>query len=434
MRDRHLTAAEIRHLVEQEMDEVETRLLLHHLATCPGCYAVAGYILDLHEAGELPPLFSSIDLDLARSRHEAPWLFGTLCRFAFDEQRRLIEHSRRFRSWGLAELLCAESIREASAHPVRAFESAYLAVILASVLRQWEPAEAAWLAELRAFVWAHLGNAWRVVGELSNAEQAFLIADRLWNEEAKGMGDVLDYESKILALEASLRRTQGRFGLAVCLLDQALAADPRGTLKSEILTSKAFTLGEAGDLDAAALVFREAIATINPKGSPRLFFVLHHNLLDALSKGGRFAEALSLLPEVERLARNAGDRIDLLRVSWIKARMTAASGDKSLAKELFEETRCGFLREGIVLDSALATLELACLCLSEGQADRVAEMVRDLLPIFETQGVRREALATVAVFAKAAEERTATAELARWAIETLKEAGKRQAVLQEEVN
>jgi hypothetical protein len=90
MRDRHLTAAEIRHLVEQEMDEVETRLLLHHLATCPGCYAVAGYILDLDENGELPPVFSSIDLDLARSRHEAPRLFGALCRFPFDEQRRLV--------------------------------------------------------------------------------------------------------------------------------------------------------------------------------------------------------------------------------------------------------------------------------------------------------------------------------------------------------
>jgi tetratricopeptide (TPR) repeat protein len=346
----------------------------------------------------------------------------------------LSEHSRRCRSWGLAELLCAESIREASVHPARAFGFAYLAVILASVLREWEPTEVAWLAELRAFAWAHLGNAWRVVGELPNAEQAFLVADRLWNEDAEGMGDVLGYESKILALEASLRRTQGRFGLAISLLDRALAADVNEGLKPEILTSKAFTLGEAGDLDAAALGFREAIAAVNPEDSPRLFFVLHHNLLDALSKAGRLTEASSLLPEVEQLARSAGDPIDLLRVTWIRARMAAASGDGALAEELFEETRRGFLREGIVLDSALATLELACHCLSEGRADRVVEMIRDLLPIFEAQGVRREILATLAVFSRAAEARTATVELARWTIETLKEAGKRQSVLQEEVN
>lgn len=386
MRDRHLTAAEIRHLVEQEMDEVEIRLLLHHLASCPACYAAGGYILDLHEAGELPPLFSSIDLDLARSRHEAPGLLGMLCRFPFDDQKRLIENSRQFRSWGLTELLCAESLREAASNPARAFELADLAVILASLLAEWEPAEAAWLAELRAFAWAHLGNAWRVVGDLPNAEQAFLQSDT-WNANAERIGDVLDYEAKILALKAALRRTQGRFALAIDLLNQALAADVKGTMKPEILTSKAFTFGEAGDLDSAALVFREAIAVIDPEDNARLFFVLHHNLLDALSKAGRFMEALNVVPEVERLARKAGRPIDLLRVSWVRARMAAASGDHALAVALFEEARRGFLTEGIVLDSAIATLELVCLYLREGKADLVAEMARDLLPIFETQGV-----------------------------------------------
>jgi tetratricopeptide (TPR) repeat protein len=272
-----------------------------------------------------------------------------------------------------------------------------------------------------------------VAGELPNAEHAFMMADRCWNEAAS-MGDVLGYEAKILALKASLRRTQGRFSLAIALLDRALLADPKGALRPEILVSKAFTLGESGDLDGAALVLREAIKTIHPESTPRLFFILHHNLLDALSKAGHFEEARGLLPEVETLAEKAGEPIDILRISWVKARVAAAEGDRARAAELFEETRRGFLKEGIVLDAALAALELSYLYLSEGKADLVVEIARDLLSVFETQDVPRETLATLAAFCRAAEAKVATAELARWAKEALEVAGRNRVALPEAVH
>ena len=51
MRDAHLTADEIGHFLDKG-DQLINRLFLHHLAVCPGCYAVAGHVLDLYQAGE----------------------------------------------------------------------------------------------------------------------------------------------------------------------------------------------------------------------------------------------------------------------------------------------------------------------------------------------------------------------------------------------
>src|SRR3954452_2637175 len=192
MREHHLSRREIRQLIEVENSVPQTKLLLHHLAVCPDCYASGGYILDLHQAGMLPPRFSSVDVDLARSRAEAPHLFEKLERFSFERQQGLIKDTRRFRSWGLAEVLCTESLKAGSRNPGKALELAELAVLLAGYLREWQPVENAWLFLLRSYAWAHLGNARRVVEELRSAEDAFAVSDD-WGRASEDVGDVLDY-------------------------------------------------------------------------------------------------------------------------------------------------------------------------------------------------------------------------------------------------
>jgi tetratricopeptide (TPR) repeat protein len=418
MNDSHLTGSEIRQLIETDNTATQTKLLLHHLAVCPDCYAEGGYILDLHLAGALPERFSSVDIDLAKSRADAPGLYAKLSRFGFKRQQGLLRDTRRFRSWGLAELLCAESLTAAARDPEKAVQLAELAVLLASKLGEWEPAEEAWLCLLRSYAWAHLGNARRVLGELRSAEEAFARSSQWW-EAAESMGDVLDYEAMILALKASLRRTQGRFAEALSFLDEALALPSASAIRSAILASRAFTLGEAGDLKTAAGAFREAIAATDRTGAPRLYYILHHNLLDALSKAGRIEEAASLLPEVAALARETGEEIDLLRFEWLEARIAAKAGDSGGAMERLDRVRTLLLHRGLAFDAALATLELMHLYLLEGVLDAVEALAGDLLAIFEAQGVPREALATLTVFCRAAKAKLATAELAEATLEAM---------------
>jgi len=418
MRELHLSKRDIRRLIEAGNNEIQTQLLLHHLAVCPECYASGGYILDLHNAGMLPPLFSSVDVDLARSRLEAPALYQRLSGFSFDRQKGLIKDMRRFRSWGLAELLCGESLKTGARDPGKALELAELAVLLASLLREWEPVEEAWLSLLRAFTWAHLGNARRVVEELRSAEDAFTMADHYW-KSSEDTGDVLDYQATILALKASLRRTQGRFPEALALLASALDARPTGDLRTQIMASRAFTLGEAGDTDAASRAFREALATTGHRSSPRLLYVLYHNLLDALTKAGRYKEAELLLPKVRSLSRATGEELDSIRLRWIEGRLAGKLGNSRKALLAFAGVRQEFLGRGLLFDAALAALEEASLYLGRGESEAVEAVAGDLLRIFEAHELPRETYATVLVFFQAAKARIATTELAAMAIESL---------------
>jgi tetratricopeptide (TPR) repeat protein len=427
MRQSHLSRREIRKLIEVESNETQTKLLLHHLAVCPECYAAGGYILDLHAAGLLPERFSSVDVDLARSRADAPALYQKLARFPFVRQKGLIRDTRRFKSFGLAELLCAESRAVAARDPGRALELAELAILVATVIKEWEPVEEAWLCLLRSLAWAHLGNARRVVGEIRSAEDAFVTAEEWW-KKAETMGDVLEYKGTVLALKASLRRTEGRFAESLELLDAALAAPgTSGTLQSEVLASRAFTLGEMGESDAAVQAFREAVALTDPASAPRLAYVLRHNLLDALSKAGRFEEARHLLPEVRTLAAATGEPVDLLRFRWIEGRIAAKTGKRLATVGILREIRSGLVDLGLLFDAALAGLEEAYLRLEAGEAEEVQAIAAELLPVFEGESIPREAHAALLLFCRAAEKRIATAELVALSIEALDRARKRRA-------
>jgi hypothetical protein len=83
--------------------------LFHTLAACPVCREAGGWLLELHQAHALPPIFGLLDAVLARSRAEAPQLLQELT--ALDPENRLarLHAEPRFVSWGLCELLIQES-------------------------------------------------------------------------------------------------------------------------------------------------------------------------------------------------------------------------------------------------------------------------------------------------------------------------------------
>lgn len=416
----HLDQAALDRLLALDRTEDQNRALLHQLALCPECYKVGGYLLEIHRAGILPPLFSVTDVSLARSRSEAPALWATLERLSQSRRLALVQTERPFLSWGLCERLCSLSKDAAPEDAAAAIHMADLAAQISESLEDDEPAEDRWLYQLRAYAWAHLANAHRASSDLVSAEKSFGVADQWWEAGEMEAGDALGYGAQIRCLKASLRCDQRRFEEALHLLDQAFKAffegDPEYRdlhMAGRVLVTKSWVLSEQGEPDRAIPVLEKAEELIDPAREPRLILCARHNLLDNLSKAGRFSEGRALLPQVRELSRSAGSQLDRVRLRWVEARIAAGLGEADEARRAFSEAQRGFLDQSIAYDAALVSLEMATFLLQEGHTAEVRELTREMIPIFQAQDIHREALAALAVFQAAAALDAATVELAR---------------------
>lgn len=415
---RHLDAKGLEELVLLNEHRTQRRFLLDALGLCPECAKVGEHLLAAREAGWLSEDYGILEAELARSRFGAPALWERLARYSPEKRRGLLLDTDRFRSWGLCELICRKSREAATGDTVQAVELAELAVVAVGRLMPDRPFEKEWLVELQALAWAHLGNARRVLGELRSAEEAFSYADEMWEKGEVEVGDPLGYGAVILDLKASLLRGQRRFGEAVKYLDQVVAAyrdgDPEvrdAHLAGRALVKKAYTLDQMGEPERAVEALREAVPLLDPQGDSRLFLCVRHNLLLFLTNLGRHREAAALLPEVESLTREAGSALDHVRLRWAEGRIVAGLGQTARAVELFQAVRREFLAQGIGYDAALVSLELASLYAREGKTAEMKELAGEMLPVFQSRDVHREALAALAVFQQAVAREAAGAEL-----------------------
>ena len=412
----HLTKDALERLLSVDRLDEANRVLLHLLAICPECAEAGGMVLAAYKAGAVGVQFSAVEVDLFVSRAKAPGLWRELANLpSFEEALRLLKTGKRFAHWGLAELLCAESWKAGAHDAARAVSLARLAVEVAKRVQEGEPCEREWLFELRAYAWAHLASAWRVSGDLHQAEEAQKSADRWWQAGAADMGDILGYEPVILGLKASLRKDQRRFLEALALLDEVIAAYLAGDpdtqdyhLAGRAMVTKAKVLEEMGELEEALRLLREASPLVDPAREPRLFLCVEHNRLDFLAKLGRPVEARALLPKVKALSEELGNDLDLLRLTWAEGHLHTAVGEIPEAIHLLTQVRADFIARGIGFDAALVTLDLSMAYLKAGNTSAVAELAREMLPLFEAQDVHREALAALAVFQQAALQQKAT--------------------------
>jgi transcriptional regulator with XRE-family HTH domain len=349
--------------------------------------------------GSLPP---------AEESGRGAVLWAKLKTYSLKRQKALVRETREFLSWRLAELLASKSVQAAADSATLAVHLAELAVLIADRIESSDP----WGLRLRGYAWAHLGNARRALGDIPSAEKAFATAERLWSEGSLAAPSFLG-EVRILDLKASLRIAQRRFPEALATIDRALAADESGAAAGRLLILKAKALEELGDLEGAIVVLRTAEPWVEVANDPRLTLCLRHNLLDYLSKVGRAAEAEALLPGVEKLTRQAGGDLDLLRLRWTEARIADGLGRTEQAVEILTQVRSEFVAEGITYDAVLASLELATLYARTGRTEDVKMLARHMAPVFQLQGIHREALAALALFRKAAEREAATTELVR---------------------
>jgi hypothetical protein len=166
-----------------------------------------------------------------------------------------------------------------------------------------------------------------------------------------------------------------------------------------------------GDLAAAIALLEESRALTNPQKDRPLFYSIRHNLTVFLANAGRYTEAEALLPEVRRLAEQGGLALDCLRLQWVEGKIAAGRGKVTQAIEILTKVRGGFQSQRIWYDAALVSLEISTFHLRAGRTVEVKTIARHLVPIFQGEGVHREALAALLVFRQAAEKDAVTLDL-----------------------
>ncbi len=341
-----------------------------------------------------------------RERTEAAALWQEVAEVPPRALAALVERAREYQTRAFSELLCRESERAAAADPRKAIVLAEAAVKAAERVPGPEPRR----HRAEGYAWAHLGNARRVANDHAAGDAAFAEYRGLW--KAGAMDDDGFFDPALpVDLEASLRRDERRFDEALGLHERALAlASPEGI--AYVLLNKSATLEEAGRYERAVQALREAARHIDEKQKPRQLFALRFNLARNMCHLDRHAEAEALLPEVRRMALESGYDLDVLRVVWLAGHVSAGLGRREEAMAAFEQVRWDFSAKGLAYDMALASLDLAQLYLDEGRTAEVKAIAGQMVTVFASRQIHREALAAVALFRQAAETEAATADLA----------------------
>jgi len=342
------------------------------------------------------------------ARREAEEAWATLQAAPPEARRRLIPVFPEYRTVALAARVCEASVRAAAAKASKARELAELALFIAG-----QEAETL-RSRAQGYCWAFIGNARRVAEDFDGADKAFKQAWTLWEA---GVNCELLPESRLLDLEASLRRAERRFPQALKLLDRARKASGEDPVAvSRILLKKDRVLNYMGDIEGALAALAEAAPIVEASGNLGLLYALRFNLTEDLCGLERYDEVANLLPQVRELAMEQNSERELTRVLWLEAKLDAGQSRIEAAVRGLQLVRRDFLDHDLPYDAALASLDLAVVWLRTGRTAEVRELASEMEAIFRAKKIRREALAAILLFCEAAKEETATMELVRHAI------------------
>ncbi len=428
----HPSPEVLEHFLLAQLPASESRRVIRHLLTgCLECQQLAGAAWKRTQPGAVTlPIDPALDarydevLDrvfarvarveqlLFRQRAEAHALLATLESHPIQRQRLLLRNSAKFRSRALCEHLIEASQERGFRDPERALELGQLAIEIARDLPS-EGAGADLLSPLESRAWAQVANAHRILGQLEEAERSFETAEELL-AEARGVG--LFDEARLFDLKASLRRDQRRWPEALELHDRVIGIYQglgQRHLMGRAYAQKATVISEIGDFATSISLLRRALELLDPKEEPRMFLAARHNLIWALCESERFREAFALLFHTRPFYLQAGDRMNLLRMRWLEGQVSAGLGRFELAEAAFQEVRQAFGELSLDFDGALVSLDLAVLLARQGRATEVQRIAEEILTIFRSRSVHREAIAAIALLKRAADQQRAEAALVR---------------------
>ncbi len=351
-------------------------------------------------------LYAFLDESAKPVREPAAAQWERLQQRTDEELLYLVEARPELRSRELVELMAYSSEEAAAEDSGRALAVAQAAHRLAVLLDQEQGGARA----LQGWSLAHVGNAERVANDFDGADQSFSRALVSWTSAPAEERAALP-GWRMLDLEGSLRREQGRYGDSLDRLAEAQAsAPPEGIPR--VLVKRAFTLVHMNDPEGALMVLAEAAPLVVGHPDPRLAFAVHHNRCTVLVDLERHEEAEQHWPLVEAALQEPRKAHDDIVMIWLRARIDAGLGRLAEARQGFDRARREYAERTMAANYAVVSLERAVLDLKEGRYADVKELAEEMQWIFNAKGLHEEALAALTLFRTAAERQALTVDVA----------------------
>lgn len=352
---------------------------------------------DIEELGELRLSGRALDLLLEQSR--VPGLIARLEGRTLTERQHLVRTDRELQSSAVAHRLIETCHDLLHAEMAKAEELAELAVTLSQELDARRYGSEL-VNDIKARAWACLAEVLRSQADLRNADDALAVAESLLGQ---GTGDVLD-EARLLELKAVLRRDQHRLDEAHAMLDEVVAIYRQYRdfhLVGRAFVQKGSVYGAASDFEPAVRWLRKGLGLIDPTRERRLDLSARHSLMLYLHESGRNQEAWFLLKASRPEFLEHGGELLNLRLRWLEGKIQQALGRLEEAETALTQARRGFLDQGAGFSAALVCLDLAGLYAGQSRAGEVRHLAEEMLPIFHSRDIHREAIAALIVFQQA---------------------------------
>ena len=346
------------------------------------------------------------DAIAANERINAPIRYSELLLCSKEDRLDLVREDDRFQSYLLAEMLL-ERCREADLDELaQVRQSAELAVEISQRLNsKFYGSELKIGLEVRSH--SVLGNILRKQGDYVGAEAEFERVDGLLLDLPSTSVERCD----ALSLKASLRNDQDRFAEAKQILDE-LVEVYRRTEDHQKLGKALIKCGIAQshleDLSGAIVSLSESLRILREVGDERLCSLALGNLARCLEDAGRSEEALRFLGQAREWMEANNSHEHLARARWLEGRIAASLERESEAEEAFQFARKYFSDRAIDIESASACLDLALLYAGQGSSAKLKELVVEMVPIFERQGLESQVMAALILLKHAAEKEIAT--------------------------
>ena len=332
----------------------------------------------------------------------APQLYRELMHMPLEEQLIEVRYRLIYQQWGFCQWLLADSAAARLSDPQRCHDRAGLAVAVAERLNEvdYQPR---WVAELRAKAHAYLADALRLLGDHTAAEREFERAES-WVERGLGQGRA---ESAVLSLRASLLLDQFRHLEAEALLERVQRSYRQSRQSSEearVLLKLAMVSQARERPEEAARRVGRALEILDQVDEPVLQDVARQSLVHFWIDGRDIGHAREVFdgmsePTVHHLR---------LRKRWLQGDLLRAEGDLQGAARMYDETRVGFLAEGLHYNVALLSLDLAMVAAEQERHDAVRALALDAVALLTRAGAPQKAFAALRLLIDALESKAVT--------------------------
>jgi len=423
----HLTQADVKALWARTLaGERRRELVRHFLRGCDQCSTLAGSLVPpAHPTPEA--IDRAYEFALRRAAVFAKAYVEKLGA-AYDQARNEVagtvpfaEEASSLVVWERAKawLARAESYRHRDTR--RARECAALAWGTAAKLTP-EGFAPGVLSGLFADIWAELGNAHRVAGDLDLAERAFAEAALCLTREEEHPLRIARHADLVASYFLDARcftladEIYGRLANFYRGVGNAHAA-------GRVLILRAQVQGKLQDFAAATEYLLEAVDLLDHDREPKLVLFAYHALIDYRAQAGRYDIAKRLLLTAEPLYELYGDVMDRIKGRWVEGKIELGLRNFPAAEQALREVHQAYVNRGLPYQAALVTLDLARLWLLTNQLAELKSQVAAALETLRALKIRPDALAAVILLHEALDQERATLALIRRAAEALEGRG-----------